>query len=185
MTDRREATLWFLAFVGVVVVGGVLEPIGREGNDLPPALVTVFFVLNVLAPSSLAIVVLQYFLRQKDTAMSLLSVEREKSDDLLRNVLPTDIATELKENGSVVARRFDAVSVLVRGYRRLHAADGKARARRADRRAQPHLYAVRPHRRQVRRGEDPDYRRQLHGSHRCPATPVPPTQAIWQTWHSI
>ena len=112
VTDRREATLWFLAFVGVVVVGGVLEPIGREGNDLPPALVTVFFVLNVLAPSSLAIVVLQYFLRQKDTAMSLLSVEREKSDDLLRNVLPTDIATELKENGSVVARRFDAVSVL-------------------------------------------------------------------------
>ncbi len=112
VTDRREATLWFLAFVGVVVVGGLLEPIGRDHNNLPPAVVTVFFVLNVLAPPSLAIVVLQYFLRQKDTAMGLLGVERKKSDDLLLNVLPSDIATELKENGSVVARRFDAVSVL-------------------------------------------------------------------------
>ena len=112
VTDRREATLWFLAFVGVVVAGGLLEPIGREGNNLPSAVVTVFFVLNILAPSSLAIVVIRYFLRQKDTAMSLLSIEREKSDDLLRNVLPSDIAAELKENGSVVARRFDAVTVL-------------------------------------------------------------------------
>ena len=112
VTGRREATLWFLAFVGVVVLGGILEPIGREGNDLPSAVITVFFVLNVLAPSSLALLVLRYFLRQKDTAMSLLRVEREKSDDLLRNVLPSDIATELKENGSVVARRFDAVSIL-------------------------------------------------------------------------
>ena len=80
VTDRREATLWFLAFVGVVVAAGILEPFGRDGNDLPSAVVTIFFVLNVLAPSSLAIVVLQYFLRQKDTAMSLLNVEREKSD---------------------------------------------------------------------------------------------------------
>ena len=112
VTGQREARLWFLAFAGVVVLGGALEPFARADNDLPSEVITVFFVLNVLAPSSLAIVVLRYFLREKDTAMRLLGVEREKSEDLLLNVLPLEIATELKENGRVVARRFDAVSVM-------------------------------------------------------------------------
>jgi adenylate cyclase len=75
VTDRREAIMWFLAFIGIVVLGGVLEPVGRESNDLPYAVVTIFFVMNVLAPASLAIIVLQYFVGQKDTAMSLLQRE--------------------------------------------------------------------------------------------------------------
>ncbi|MCH7801652.1 MAG: adenylate/guanylate cyclase domain-containing protein, partial [Chloroflexi bacterium] len=113
-TERREAMLWFVAFIGIVVVAGVLEPLGRDGNDLPFAVVTIFFVLNVLAPSSLAIIVLQYFIRQKDTAMSLLQREREKSERLLLNVLPARIAEILKDDTqtSTIADNFDAVSVL-------------------------------------------------------------------------
>ena len=114
VTDRRGATLWFSAFVGIVVLGGALEPIGREGNDLPYAVITIFFVMNVLAPASLAIVVLQYFVRQKDTAMSLLQQEQEKSERLLLNVLPAGIAEILKDDTqtSTIADSFDAVSVL-------------------------------------------------------------------------
>ena len=113
-TERREAMLWFVAFIGIVVVAGVLEPLGRDGNDLPFAVITIFFVLNVLAPSSLAIIVLQYFIRQKDTAMSLLQREREKSERLLLNVLPARIAEILKDDTqtSTIADNFDAVSVL-------------------------------------------------------------------------
>lgn len=114
VTDRREAALWFLAFIGVVVLGGILEPFSREGNDLPSAVVTIFFVLNVLAPASLAIVVLQYFVSQKNTAMSLLQREQEKSERLLLNVLPARIAEILKDDTqtSTIADSFDAVSVL-------------------------------------------------------------------------
>ena len=38
--------------------------------------------------------------------------ERERSDDLLHNILPAAIATELKENGKVRARQYDNASVL-------------------------------------------------------------------------
>jgi predicted ATPase/class 3 adenylate cyclase len=41
-----------------------------------------------------------------------LQEEKEKSDELLLNILPLDIAEELKQNGSSKARSFDQVSVM-------------------------------------------------------------------------
>ncbi len=41
-----------------------------------------------------------------------LKVEKKKSDDLLRNILPEEVATELKEKGSSKAKLFDNVTVL-------------------------------------------------------------------------
>lgn len=41
-----------------------------------------------------------------------LEIEKKKSDDLLLNILPQDIADELKETGSSAARRFNHVTVL-------------------------------------------------------------------------
>lgn len=38
--------------------------------------------------------------------------EKKKSDDLLLNILPAEVAEELKENGATRARHFDRVSVL-------------------------------------------------------------------------
>ncbi len=42
----------------------------------------------------------------------LLSIEKQRSDDLLLNILPGDTAEELKKNGSAQARRYESVSVL-------------------------------------------------------------------------
>lgn len=41
-----------------------------------------------------------------------LQVEKKKSDDLLRNILPEEVAEELKNKGSADARQFDEVTVL-------------------------------------------------------------------------
>ena len=41
-----------------------------------------------------------------------LKLEKKKSDDLLRNILPEEIAEELKEKGTSAAKYFDHVSVL-------------------------------------------------------------------------
>jgi class 3 adenylate cyclase len=41
-----------------------------------------------------------------------LQLEKEKSDSLLRNILPQSIADELKENGDVKARYYEDVSVM-------------------------------------------------------------------------
>ena len=38
--------------------------------------------------------------------------EKKKSDDLLLNILPADVAEELKQNGSSTARQYEHVSVM-------------------------------------------------------------------------
>jgi adenylate cyclase len=42
----------------------------------------------------------------------LLGKEKKRSDDLLLNILPAEVAEELKENGKSVAKQYEAVSVL-------------------------------------------------------------------------
>jgi guanylate cyclase len=79
---------------------------------LPDGIITVFFVMNLAAVSTVTFLLLQYFVRQKDRAFHLLHVEQEKSERLLYNVLPRDIAPALKEGGERIAERFDAVSIL-------------------------------------------------------------------------
>ena len=51
-------------------------------------------------------------LRQQKHSNTLLSVEKKRSDDLLLNILPAEIAEELKEKGKTEARHFDQVSIL-------------------------------------------------------------------------
>ena len=41
-----------------------------------------------------------------------LKIEKEKSDELLRNILPVEVAEELKQTGASAARHFDNVTVL-------------------------------------------------------------------------
>jgi len=49
---------------------------------------------------------------QKRKSNSIISLEKQKSDDLLLNILPEEVAEELKERGATTARQFDEVSIL-------------------------------------------------------------------------
>ena len=109
--SRRESGLWVLGFVLLVVLGGLLDPL-LDGNSLPAGLVRAFFVMNIVGASSIALGILIYFTGQQERAMKLLNLEREKSDRLLLNVLPAEIAPLLRDGHRVVAERFDDVSVL-------------------------------------------------------------------------
>ena len=46
-----------------------------------------------------------------------LTSEKQKSDDLLLNILPAEIAEELKLNGSVAAKNFEAVSIIFTDFK--------------------------------------------------------------------
>ena len=102
---RRQAVAWFLAFLGLVAVSGALEPFAPAGNNLPSAVVIAFFAMNFVAVPTVTFVLLGYFLK-------LLEHEREKSERLLLNVLPREIAAILKENNQTIADQYEAVSVL-------------------------------------------------------------------------
>jgi adenylate cyclase len=50
--------------------------------------------------------------RIQQKSNQIISREKKKSDDLLLNILPVEVANELKENGHALAKQFDIVTVL-------------------------------------------------------------------------
>ena len=109
---RGQAVAWFVAFAGLVVVSGAVEPLVRSDNNLPPSMVDAFFAMNVAGVSIVAFVLVTYFVGQKNEALALLGQEQQRSERLLLNVLPKEIAALLKDDQRTIADQFDAVSVL-------------------------------------------------------------------------
>jgi adenylate cyclase len=109
---HKHAIWWWLAFLGLLSTSAVLQPFVEAPNNLPPALIRAFFVLNVGSVSSITLIVLSYFIRQKDEAYRLLRIEEEKAENLLLNILPKEIAAILKDKEQTIADHFDGASVL-------------------------------------------------------------------------
>ncbi|MEN8108155.1 MAG: adenylate/guanylate cyclase domain-containing protein [Pseudomonadota bacterium] len=110
--QRHHALWWFLAFLGLVIVSGVIQPDAPPTNNLPPWLVIIFFVANISTVSAVAFILLQYFVGQETRFLGLLRLEQEKSENLLQNVLPKEIAAILKDKDETIAEHYDSVSIL-------------------------------------------------------------------------
>lgn len=104
-SEPRQAPRWFLAYLGLVVLSGFLQPYLRISNNLSPTLITVFFVMNIGAVSGIAFVLLSYFVDQKN-------LFQERSENLLLNILPKEIAAVLKRENRTIADDYDSASVL-------------------------------------------------------------------------
>jgi adenylate cyclase len=116
--ELRRALPWFVAFVALVVVSGLIDARLTEA-DVPGWIVITFFVMNVLGVSTTVYLVLQYFMRARERILAeleeqhvVLQAEQEKSERLLLNILPAPIAARLKESPDVIADGFPSVSVL-------------------------------------------------------------------------
>jgi len=100
----REAVPWFVAYLALLGVSLVLEPV-LDPADIPDPVRVAFFAGNVAGVSLTAYLLLQYFVRQRDR-------EHERSERLLLNVLPGPIAVRLKAGETVIADRFPEATVL-------------------------------------------------------------------------
>lgn len=110
---KHKHAIWvWMAFLGLLAASALLHPLVEAPNNLPPALIRGFFVLNVGSVSSITLIVLSYFIRQKDEAYRLLRIEEEKAENLLLNILPKEIAAILKDREQTIADHFDGASVL-------------------------------------------------------------------------
>lgn len=110
--QRHYAPWWFVAFLGLVIVSGVIQPDAHPTNNLPPWLVIIFFVANIGTVSAVAFILLHYFVGQEARFLGLLRLEQEKSERLLQNVLPKEIAAILKDKDETIAEHYDSVSIL-------------------------------------------------------------------------
>ena len=103
--NTRHALRWFVVFMGLVIFSGFLQPYVRLTNHLSQNVVIFFFVTNLLAVSSLVFLMVSYFVGQKN-------MFQQKSETLLLNILPKEIAAILKNESRTIADHYDKASVL-------------------------------------------------------------------------
>ena len=105
--DRpTRAWPWFAAFVAVVLLAVVLSEVVRpDGAHLPDGFVLTFDVLNIVAVSFVAMLLLITFARGRDTAQA-------RVEALLLNILPKEVAQRLQADPHTIADHFDDASIL-------------------------------------------------------------------------
>jgi adenylate cyclase len=99
----KAAMWWFVAFVASVVYAAVIPNWVDPIYELPDPTGDAAF--NLIAIGILTVAVLAYFVRQRDRFQA-------RSDDLLHNILPDEIADRLKDGRTMIADDFPAASVL-------------------------------------------------------------------------
>jgi guanylate cyclase len=107
-----RAPRWFAAYALLVIISGFLQPYVRQTNNLSATVITAFFVMNIVAISAIAFVLVYYFVHQKDAFLGLLRQEQEKSERLLLNILPREVAEILKIENRVIADHFEEASIM-------------------------------------------------------------------------
>jgi guanylate cyclase len=112
LSGVRSAAGWLGVFGAELVVAAALDPGLSGSNALPAPLVTAFFVLNIGALATVAVALMATFVSQKDSAMGLLAQEQDRSERLLLNVLPREIASRLKAGETPIADAYDAATIL-------------------------------------------------------------------------
>lgn len=106
LLGRKATVLVGASYAVVGVVLGFLESSLRASREAPDqTLTTILFVALMVAGINVSAPLVIYF-------MGRLRHERERAESLLLNVLPTEIAAELKTTGETVPRRYESISVL-------------------------------------------------------------------------
>jgi len=108
----KYASRWFYAYFLLLIASGFIQPFLPDDTLLPDSFITVFLVLNLGTVSIIIYMMLRYFIIQRNMAYASLEVEQEKSNNLLLNVLPKEIAEILKENDQTIADHFEEASVI-------------------------------------------------------------------------
>ena len=110
--EPKKAIRWFLGFVLIMVASAFLEPYVIRPSNLSLGALSNAYVQNLVIILGLTFFFTRYFINQKNTAYELLAVEREKSENLLLNILPREIAERLKNESGIIADRFEGVTIL-------------------------------------------------------------------------
>jgi class 3 adenylate cyclase len=118
--DARASLPWFAAFLALAVASGIAEPrLALHAATFSVSMRLAFTVMNVAGVAAVTFALLQYAFRQRETMQAALAVEhklllaeREKSERLLVNILPAQIAERLKRSNAAIADAFGEVTIL-------------------------------------------------------------------------
>jgi guanylate cyclase len=103
---------WYIAYLAVFITSGVVGQILGPVSTLPDWFTGTMLGLNVVLAGSFVVILIATFLSQRDRAMDALAREQERSEGLLLNVLPREIAPRLKAGESPIADAYENATVL-------------------------------------------------------------------------
>lgn len=105
---------WLVGFAGLSVVSGLIDSsLAADAPEIPDGVITAFFVLSFLGIGLVISISMLFFLRERERARVALEAEQERSERLLLNVLPAEIAARLKRGEEPIADRLSQVTVVV------------------------------------------------------------------------
>ena len=110
--DVRRAIAWFVGFVAAFVLLGIAGEVFFTDIDVPAWFTATMLALNVVATGAVAFTVLALFATQRNGALVALRAEQERSEALIRNVLPASIAERLKAATGSIADHVESASIL-------------------------------------------------------------------------
>jgi guanylate cyclase len=108
----RAGLRWYVAYLAVFLTSGLAGQIVGAISALPEWFTSTMLGLNVALGGSIVFFLIATFLRQRDRAMDALAREQERSERLLLNVLPKEIAARLKAGESPIADAYEHATVL-------------------------------------------------------------------------
>lgn len=104
-SKQSKALKWLFAFIILVFISIIIQPWLRVQNNLSTAHINLFFIINISAVGSLIFLMFYYFVGKKNFF-------KARSEALLLNILPAEIAEELKTTGMAEAKHFSEVTVM-------------------------------------------------------------------------
>ena len=110
--EPRHGLRWLAAYLSLAIISGYFEFHPLVSSSLSPTTITVFFILNIGTVSTIAIFLLAYFVGEKNRLFMLLHGEQVKSENLLLNILPKEIAAILKNESRTIADHYMEASIL-------------------------------------------------------------------------
>jgi len=121
VSNWKESIPWFVAYIVLTAVSGFFDFYLGAGKTtgIPLNTIGLFFALNFAAMSSILYFLVRYFVietekikSQLDQQHALLAEEQKKSERVLFNVLPSNIAERLKNNQGLIADGYADVTVM-------------------------------------------------------------------------
>jgi hypothetical protein len=123
---------WFAGYAAVIGAGiYVSYDINGPFDSLDPGAVSALMGMNIIGASAFAFGIVYYFVQQRDLAFRLLRGERERSEELLLNILPKDIVGDTKGSAQGYCGSFYRRDDPLCRRRRFHAHFSKVVAYRA------------------------------------------------------
>lgn len=117
----RDSVPWFVAYMLMTVISGFFDYYLASGvnSGVPMKTIGFFFALNFAAMSAIIYFLVRHFVMETDKIKSqldqqheLLAEEQKKSERVLLNVLPSNIAQRLKEHHGLIADGHADVTVM-------------------------------------------------------------------------